>query len=120
MSQRAFVLAEQIRQVLSYALSFEMRDPELHGITVTRVKLSPDLQFVDVRFFYYDEAKTPQTVLAALNRAKGAFKRLIAGKVAMRRVPELRFHFDEDMASEQKIEEILKNLEIPEQEQDES
>ncbi len=119
MSNRTLVLAEQIRQILSSALCFKMRDPQLEGVTFTRAKVSSDLQFADILFTYPEEDKKLEAVSHALNRAKGAFKRIIAQKIKLRRVPDLRFHPDDDLSAERRIGAILAQLEIPPQEEDE-
>jgi len=113
---RLSVLNEQYRQILSSALLFEMRDPELKDITITRVKLTPDFQFADVRFTLYDDEKSPEKTLRALERARGMLKRILSGQINLRRAPELRFHYDEDIAAERRIGEILENLDIPPEE----
>lgn len=103
-------LAEQVRQVLSYALSFEMGDPGFDGVTITRVRLSPDLQYADVLFTELDDGTNPDVPLESFRRAKGALKRIIAQRVQMRRVPELRFHVDEDVVAERRIGKILETM----------
>ncbi|CAM2007916.1 30S ribosome-binding factor RbfA [Acanthopleuribacter pedis] len=103
-------LAEQVRQVLSYALSFEMRDPGFDGVTITRVRLSPDLQFADVLFTELDDDTNPEVPIESFRRAKGALKRIVAQRVQMRRVPELRFHVDEDVVAERRIGKILETM----------
>ena len=118
MSNRSDVLAEQIRQVISEAVLFEMRDPSLEGITITRVRVSSDLQFADVRFTPQDDIRDPQAVGKALGRAGGAFRRLLSKKIRMRRVPQLRFHFDTDVAAERRIGDILNDMNIPAADQD--
>jgi len=120
MSHRSRVLAEQFRQILSEAVYFDMRDPSIEGLTITRVKVSPDLQFADVRFTIAEDGRDPGNAVMALNRAKGALKRIIASKVSLRKVPDLRFHLDEDVDSERRISDILRELDIPKQESDES
>ena len=118
MSNRSDVLAEQIRQVISEAILFEMRDPDLEGITITRVRVSPDLQFADVRFTPQDDIRDPLAVAKSLGRAGGAFRRLLTKKIRMRRVPELRFHYDTDVASERRISGLLNEMNIPPADQD--
>ncbi|MDJ0834868.1 MAG: 30S ribosome-binding factor RbfA [Acidobacteriota bacterium] len=113
MPNRSDVLAEQIRQVISEAVLFEMRDPNLEGITITRVRVSSDLQFADVRFTPQDDVRDPQTVGRALGKAGGAFRRLLAKKIRMRRVPQLRFHYDADVTAERRIGDILESMDIP-------
>ncbi len=120
MSNRDLVLSEQLRQIISNLLYFEMRDPKLEGITITRVKVSPDLQYADVRFTLMDDQKRADTVIQALNRAKGALKRAVGKRVKLRRTPELRFHLDEDVLRERRIGQILDELDIPEPENDQS
>ena len=109
MSHRRESVAEHVRQVLSYALNFEMGDPGLEGLALTHVKLSPDFQYADV-LYALPEGDTEEEAEAALNRAKPALRRAVAQKVKMRRVPELRFHIDRGMAATQRIEAILETL----------
>lgn len=119
MSNRELILSEQLRQIISNLLYFEMKDPKLEGVTITRVRVSSDLQFADVRFTMMDEKKNHGSVLNALNRAKGALKRAIGKRIKLRRIPELRFHLDEDVLHERRIGQILQELHIPERENDE-
>ena len=113
MSNRSIVLAEQLRQVVSTAVQFEMRDPALSDITITRVKVSPDLSLADIRFTTLDAADQAKAI-KALNHAKGALKRIVAKSVKLRRVPDLRFHYDRDVEDEKRIGQILNKLDIPE------
>jgi ribosome-binding factor A len=119
-SNRSVVLAEQFRQIISEALLFEMRDPNLRELTVTQVSVSADLQFVDLRFTTGTDETRDDQALAALNRAKGALKRVISRKVKLKRVPDLRFHIDDAVRAEARINQILENLDIPEKDPDEA
>lgn len=112
MSNRSMVLAEQLRQIVSSALQFEMRDPALTGITITRVKVTPDLSLADFRFTTMIEGEEDKA-LKALNHSKGALKRIVAKSVRLRRVPDLRFHYDRDVSDEKRISNILESLDIP-------
>ena len=120
MSNRAMVIGERIRQLISTAICFEMGDPDLAGVIITRVKVSPDYQFADIRFTYPEEECGAETVVRALNRAKGAIKRVLASQIKLRKVPELRFHPDEDVRAERRIGKILEDLDIPPKEDDEA
>jgi ribosome-binding factor A len=79
-------------------------------ITLTRVKVSPDLQVARV---YYtslgDEAARKQTA-KALERATGFFRRHVGDRLQLRRVPELQFQFDESVAHQDRVEQILREL----------
>lgn len=104
-------IEEQIRQVLSALLHRRVRDPALDEITITRVKVSPDLQFADVRYtFLEDDTRSAEEVDAGFARAKGALKRMLASRINLRRIPDLRFHLDRDVYQERRIEELLNQI----------
>lgn len=104
-------LPKQFRQVISQALSSQLRDPKMDCVTVTHVKLSPDLQFADISVTLGGEE--PEPIMAALSRARGAIKRIIAKSIRLRRVPEIRFHLDTSEEDVSRIQEILNQLHIP-------
>lgn len=120
MSDRSSTLAEQIRRIVSEALYLELRDPNLEGITITRVRVSQDLQFADIRFTIQDDMRTPETVTRSLDRASGALKRALTKSLRLRRIPSLRFHHDEDVSAERRIGAILETLHIPPEEADDA
>ena len=104
-------VGDQIRQELSELLSRgAVHDPGIGFITLTRVKVSPDLQVARV---YYtsmgDEAARKQTA-KALARATGFFRRHVGERLQLRRVPELQFQFDESVGHQDRVEQILREL----------
>lgn len=104
-------VGDQIRQELSELLSRgAVHDPGIGFITLTRVKVSPDLQLARV---YYtsmgDEAARKQTA-KALERATGFFRRQVGERLQLRRVPELKFQFDESIGHQDRVEQILRDL----------
>jgi len=110
-SHRPDRVGDQIRQELSELLiRGAVHDPGIGFITLTRVKVSPDLQVARV---YYttlgDEAARKQTA-KALERATGFFRRHLGERVRLRRVPELQFQFDESVAHQDRVEQILRDL----------
>jgi ribosome-binding factor A len=104
-------VGEEIRHELSDLLSRgEVHDPGIGFITLTRVKVSPDLQLA--RVFYTtmgDDAAKRQTA-DALDRATPFFRRQIGSRLRLRRVPELEFRFDQSIANQDRIEQILRDL----------
>ena len=109
-------VGDQIRQELSELLSRgAVHDPGIGFITLTRVKVSPDLQIARV---YYttlgDEAARKETA-KALDRATGFFRRHLGERVRLRRVPELQFQFDESVAHQDRVEQILRDLHAEEE-----
>ncbi|TAK19450.1 MAG: 30S ribosome-binding factor RbfA [Acidobacteria bacterium] len=107
-------VAEEIRHVLSETLAREVKDPGIGFLTITAVKISPDLQVARVSYTTLGPTATPEETAkqraatkAALERVKPFLRRQIGQKMRLRRVPELSFHFDEGIAHQARVEEIL-------------
>ena len=104
-------VADQIRQELSELLARGVvHDPGIGFVTITRVQVSPDLQQARVFYTAIGDEKARKETARALERAMPFFRRHIAGRVRLRRVPELEFRFDESIAHQDRIEQILRDL----------
>jgi ribosome-binding factor A len=111
-------VGEEIRHELATLLSRHVHDPGIGFVTLTRVKVSPDLQ--QARVFYTmlgDEAKRKDTE-RALVRATPFLRRQIGARIRLRRVPELRFEFDQSVENQDRIERILLELKSERDERD--
>jgi ribosome-binding factor A len=104
-------VGDQIRQDLSDLLSRGVvHDPGIGFITLTRVTMSPDLQLARVYYTMMGDAAARRQTAAALERATPFLRRNIGGRLRLRRVPELEFRFDESVAHQDRIEQILRDL----------
>jgi ribosome-binding factor A len=101
----------QIRQELSEILSRgEVHDPGIGFITLTRVQVTADLQLARVYYTSLGDPKARNETARALTRATGFFRRQIGSRLQLRRVPELEFRFDESIAHQDRIEQILRDI----------
>jgi ribosome-binding factor A len=104
-------VGDQIRQELSEILSRgEVHDPGIGFITLTRVKVTPDLQLARVYYTSLGDPNARKETARALTRATGFFRRQIGSRLQLRRVPELEFRFDESIAHQDRIEQILRDI----------
>src|SRR5499426_4528265 len=104
-------VGEEIRQELSELISRGgVHDPGIGFITLTRVKVSPDLQLARVFYTTMGDTAARRETAKALERATPFFRRHIGGQLRLRRVPELEFRFDESIANQDRIEQILRDL----------
>ena len=111
MSHRPDRVGDLIRQELSQLLSRgAVHDPGIGFITLTRVKVSPDLQLARVYYTTMGDPKARRETAKALERATPFFRRQVGSRVQLRRVPELQFHFDESVAHQDRVEQILREL----------
>jgi ribosome-binding factor A len=104
-------VGEELRQELSQLLLSEVHDPGIGFITLTRVKVSPDLQLARVYYTQIGDDKAKRETVRALERATPFLRRQIGGRLRLRRVPELRFEFDKSVENQDRIEQILMDLE---------
>jgi ribosome-binding factor A len=104
-------VADQIRQELSVLLTRgDVHDPGIGFITLTRVKVSPDLQLARVYYTTLGDEAARRETAKALQRATGFFRRHVGDRLQLRRVPEIQFHFDESVGHQDRVEQILREL----------
>jgi ribosome-binding factor A len=104
-------VGDQIRQELSEILSRgEVHDPGIGFITLTRVQVTGDLQLARVYYTSLGDPIARKETARALTRATGFFRRQIGSRLRLRRVPELEFRFDESIAHQNRIEQILRDI----------
>ena len=103
-------VGEQIRQELSLILSQRVHDPGIGFLTLTRVKVTPDLQLARVLYTVFGDEKQRKETQRALERALPYLRRQIGSRIRLRRVPELQFFYDESVVHQDRIEKILLDL----------
>ena len=87
-----------------------VHDPGIGFITLTRVKVSPDLQLARVYYTTLGDDAGRRETAKALERATGFFRRHLGERLRLRRVPELQFQFDESVGHQDRVEQILREL----------
>ena len=91
-------------------LATEVRDPGVGLVTVTRAKVTGDLSLTRIYWTILGDAAERTKTVKALERATGFVRHLLAERLGLRRVPEVKFIYDESVAAQSRIEEI--HLEI--------
>jgi ribosome-binding factor A len=104
-------VGDQIREVLSELLTRgAVHDPGIGFITLTRVKVSPDLQMARVYYTSLGDESARRETAKALERATGFLRRQVGERLKLRRVVELKFQFDESVMHQDRVEQILRDL----------
>jgi ribosome-binding factor A len=115
-SNRMQRVEETLRRGIADALLFgAISDPRLQGVnfSVTGVKVDTELTLARVFVDLLSPDRDRATVLAGLRSAASAIRRELQGRVQLRRIPELRFEFDESIQRGLRIETILSELSPP-------
>jgi ribosome-binding factor A len=110
MSSRPDRIADQIRSELAQLLAREVQDPGVGFLTLTYVKVTPDLQLARVYYTSLGDEKAQRESAKALRRAAPFLRRHLGQRLRLRRVPELEFFYDESIARQDRIEQILQEL----------
>jgi ribosome-binding factor A len=108
-SQRMLRVAELVRHAVAQMLSRgDINDPvlEMHVVTVSRVKMSPDLKLATIYVIPLGGQDEPE-VLAALDRHKRFLRGEIAHEVNLKFAPEIRFRIDDTFDKVSRIDALL-------------
>ncbi len=103
-------LEKQILHTLAPLISHGLLDPRLRLVTVTRVRLSPDLGIARVNWSCLGTAADRSKAAHALEHARGPLQGAVAGDLRTRTTPRLLFHFDEIAEKALRVQEILTEL----------
>lgn len=111
-SKRQKRVADQIREILSELLTFEVSDPRLTAVTVMDVDIDRELMYADVFVSSFEGEESRETVISALDSAGGYLRRELGNRMRMQHTPQLRFHWDESLDYGNRIENLLESLDI--------
>jgi ribosome-binding factor A len=92
---RARKLAERIKVLVAEALERAVKDPDLGFVTITDVRVTPDLQNASIYFTVYGtpEEKTQSAEIIEKNR--GLIRREVGRGLSIRLTPTIEFIPDE-------------------------
>ncbi len=107
MSIRTEKVASVIMETLSEPLRRIASENRAGLITVTSVKMSPDLQIAKVYISAIGGKASIADVLQAIDAEKHAIRKYVASKVQLRFAPELRFYRDETMDAMEQIQNLV-------------
>lgn len=101
---------EELKREISNIINYELTNSNVTGmISVTSVKISPDLRYARV-YVSILNSKNMKNTLAALKSSSGFIRSRIAEKINLRVTPELVFELDDSMQYGERIDTILKDI----------
>jgi len=109
-SQRPTRVGDQIREEIADLLAREVHDPGIGFLTITHVKVTPDLQQARVYYTTMGDEQARRQSRKALDRATPFLRRQLGRRLRLRRIPELQFFFDESIERHDRIERILQEI----------
>jgi ribosome-binding factor A len=113
--RRTLRVAGLVQSHLTTALARELGDPELSSLVVTHVDVSKDLSIATARvrrLSVVDGPEMRKSVLTRLKRAVPRLRRALGPSLKLRRVPDLRFIYDDGQDAHDRVGELLREIEI--------
>ncbi len=108
--KRADRVADLILKELAEVLLRKVKDPRLADITLTDVKVSPDLRHAKVYYSLLRDEEKKTVVAVGLESAKGFVKRELGKRLQLKRMPDISFHFDGSLEYGSHIDRLLGEL----------
>ena len=95
-SRRVARLAEAIRETVSSAVLFSLRDPRIKNVTVIRAEVTPDLRSAKVYVSIMGSDRDTALALQGLDSSRGFLQSKIADRIQTRYTPVLKFVLDKN------------------------
>jgi len=111
-SYRPERVAEQIHKEIAQLMVDGIKDPRVAPVTITGVKMTRDLSIATVYFAVLDEATERKEAERGLKSVAPYVRRQIGQAIRLRTVPEIRFEFDQSVSYGQKIDDLLRQVQV--------
>ena len=119
MSRRTLRINELLREELSALLQRDVRDPRLNRmLSITSVSVSSDLKQATVHVSAMGSDEEKAEVAEGLQAAGVYLRRSLGNRLSLRHIPRLEFQMDDSIERGARLNSILNNLDLPEQDTD--
>jgi ribosome-binding factor A len=102
-------VGEEFREVLAEEIQ-KLKDPRIGFVTVTGVRVAPDLRHAWVYYTVYGDERSRAGSRAALRSATPHLRSALGKQVRLKFLPELEFEEDLTFEQARRIDELLEQL----------
>jgi len=110
MSRRTNRVEEASREVLAEVLAREVKDPRVGFVTITGVKVSPDLRHARVSVSVLGEDEEVARSMAGLASARGYLRSALGKHLRLKYLPEIAFVLDQQSEDELRLAGLLREV----------
>ena len=101
-------ISEAIREVASETILFELRDPRVKNVTVTRAEVSGDLQHARIYVSVMGNESEQKLCMYGLRNAAGFLQSKLAKRLDTRFTPVVSFVLDQGIKNSIEISRLIK------------
>lgn len=105
-------LSELIRKEISNIIQYEMKEKRVGLVTITDVRVNNDLSLAKVYYTILDREDRIEEDIDNLVHSKGFIRSALAKKLSTYKCPDLQFVYDESLETGNRIDSILKDLDL--------
>jgi ribosome-binding factor A len=109
MSERMRRVNESVRAVVADGIG-ELKDPRIGFVTVTSVRVTPDLQEATVYVSTLGNERKRRAALEGLASAHGILQARINRELSLRRTPQLTFAYDDTVERGVRMTKLIDDL----------
>jgi ribosome-binding factor A len=104
---RAYRLAQRIKVIVAEMVERRVKDPRLGFVTITEVRVTPDLREAKVYYTVYGDDDARIGSAAALESAKGVIRSAVGRETQVRFTPSIEFVRDEVPETSSHLDELI-------------
>lgn len=104
---RARKLAERIKVLVAEALERAVKDPDLGFVTITDVKVTPDLQHAKIFYTVYGSDEDKQRSKEIMEKNQGLLRREVGRGLSIRLTPTIELEMDEILENAAHLNDLL-------------
>ncbi len=101
-------MADRVKEIVAETLESKVKDPRLGFITITDVRVTPDIREAAVFYTVYGTDAEREATAAALESAKGMVRSEVGKQTGVKFTPSLSFHLDALPESAAQLEDLLR------------
>jgi ribosome-binding factor A len=107
---RADRVKKILREEISKILEYELKDPRVGLVTITRVDVTKDLRHAKVYFSVIGDESRKEQARQGVESATGFVRKMIGERVRLKFLPEIEFKYDDSIEYSQHISEVLDKI----------
>lgn len=109
MAHRIDKIEHLIKEEISMIFLYKLQDPAFGLLTITNVKVSPDLKLAKIYISVFNK-ENRELVLDKVKTSAGYIRTELAHRIKIKFVPELKFFIDDSLDYVEKIEGLIKKI----------
>ena len=102
-------VGEEFREILAEEIP-KLKDPRVGFVTVTSVRVTPDLRTARVYYTVLGEEAERKATAAGLRSAAGHLRQVLGHQVRLKFLPDLLFEEDDTMERAERVDELLRRI----------